>query len=355
MKAIDIFKKWRRSKKKNFSLNLRLSLLVCAEMVIAVLVVFGVDAFLRNVVFQNFEFPLLAEVAIIGITIVFFSTHAVSIYFFSPLKEISNAMAKVAEGDFSVRLESRSTAKEIQEVYSGFNMMASELQSIEILKTDFISEVSHEIKTPACAIEGYATLLSGAENLGGEQEEYVSKILYNTRRLSSLTGNILLLSKLENQSIPTNRTSFSVDEQIRQVIVGLEPLWEKKKIEFSAEMEPIEYFGCEGLLYHVWENLISNAIKFSPEGGTVTINAARRNSWFEISVSDVGEGVPEDAKKHIFDKFYQADSSHKTEGNGLGLALAREIVKMEEGEIFVESPEVGAKFTVRLPVPNNLK
>jgi signal transduction histidine kinase len=348
MKAIDIFKKWRGSKKKNFSLNLRLSLLVCAEMVVAVLVVFGVDEFLRNVVFQNFEFPILAEVAIIGITIIFFSTHAVSVYFFSPLKEISNAMAKVAEGDFSVRLESRSTAKEIQEVYSGFNMMASELQSIEILKTDFISEVSHEIKTPACAIEGYATLLSGAENLDGEQEEYVSKILLNTRRLSSLTGNILLLSRLENQSIPTNRTHFLLDEQIRQAIVALEPFWEKKDIEFEAEMDESEYFGCESLTYHVWVNLISNAIKFSPKGGVVRVSIERCESFYEISVSDDGPGVPDEAKKRIFDKFYQADTSHKTEGNGLGLALVKEIVTAEGGEILLGASETGAKFIVRL-------
>lgn len=348
MKAIDIFKKWRGSKEKNFSLNLRLSLFVVAELVVAVLVVFGVDEFLRGVVFQNFEFPILAEFAIIGITIVFFSTHAVSIYFFSPLKEIANAMERVAEGDFSVRLESKSKAKEIQEVYSGFNMMASELQSIEILKTDFISDVSHEIKTPACAIEGYATLLSGAENLGGEQEEYVSKILFNTRRLSTLTGNILLLSKLENQSIPTNRARFSLDEQIRQAIVGLEPLWEKKNIEFDADMEPVEYFGSESLMYHVWTNIISNAIKFSPDGGTVKISIERGDGVICVSISDSGPGIPEGAKKHIFDKFYQADTSHKTEGNGLGLALVKGIVDMEGGEIFVENGEVGAKFTVRL-------
>lgn len=348
MKAIDIFKKWRGSKKKNFSLNLRLSLFVAAELVVAVLVVFGIDELLRNVIFQDFEFPLLAEVAIIGITIVFFSTHAVSMYFFSPLKELSNAMARVAEGDFSVRLESKSKAKEIQAVYSGFNMMASELQSIEILKTNFISDVSHEIKTPACAIEGYATLLSGAENLGGEQEEYVSKILYNTRRLSSLTGNILLLSKLENQSIPTNRTRFWVDEQIRQAIVSLEPLWDKKKIEFDADMDEVEYFGCESLMYQVWMNIISNAIKFSPEGGTVTVSVKREGGFIKVSVADCGPGIPEEAKKRIFDKFYQADASHKTEGNGLGLALVKRILEMEGGEISAENAGCGAEFTVTL-------
>lgn len=348
MKAIDIFKKWRGSKKKNFSLNLRLSLFVAAELVVAVLVVFGIDELLRNVIFQDFEFPLLAEVAIIGITIVFFSTHAVSMYFFSPLKELSNAMARVAEGDFSVRLESKSKAKEIQEVYSGFNMMASELQSIEILKTDFISDVSHEIKTPACTIEGYATLLSGAENLGGEQEEYVSKILYNTRRLSSLTGNILLLSKLENQSIPTNRTRFWVDEQIRQAIVSLEPLWDKKKIEFDADMDEVEYFGCESLMYQVWMNIISNAIKFSPEGGAVTVSVKREGGFIKVSVADCGPGIPEEAKKRIFDKFYQADASHKTEGNGLGLALVKRILEMEGGEISAENAGCGAEFTVTL-------
>jgi signal transduction histidine kinase len=347
MKAIDIFKNRRRSK-DSFSLNLRLTLFVVAELIFSVLVAFGVDELIRGVIFPEFNLPILAEFAIIGITIAFFATHAVSRYFFSPLKKLANAMEKVAEGDFSVRLESKSRAKEVQEVFAGFNMMASELQSIEIMKTDFVSQVSHEIKTPACAIEGYATLLSGAENLGGEQEEYIEKILFNTRRLSTLTGNILLLSRLENQSIPQNRTEFSIDEQIRQSIVGLEPLWNKKEIEFDADMEDCRYFGCESLVMQVWNNLLSNAIKFSPKGGKITITVKDGGEYYEISFADEGVGVSDEAKRHIFDKFYQEDTSHKTEGNGLGLALVKQILLIEGGEIFVESPERGAKFTVRL-------
>ena len=255
----------------------------------------------------------------------------------------------MAEGDFSVRLEDQSSSKEIMEIYTGFNLMAHELSSIEILQTDFVSNVSHEFKTPINAIEGYSTLLQGSENLDDHQRGYVDKILLNTRRLSSLVGSILLLSKLENQQIPVNKTAYRLDEQIRQSLVDLETAWTQKDMELDVDLERVSYLGNEAMMRHVWDNLISNAVKFSPQGGTIALRLTGKPGKLVFTIEDQGPGLSEEAKKHLFDKFYQDDSSHKQEGNGLGLALVKRILTMEKGQITAENiPEGGCRFTVTL-------
>ena len=190
-------------------------------------------------------------------------------------------------------------------------------------------------------------LLQDDDNLTDEQKEYLQKIIFNTQRLSSLTGSILLLSKLENQSIVSNKTSFDLDEQIRKSILMLESAWEQKEIEFDVDLEDTDFVGNESLLHHIWDNLISNAIKFSHQGGKVSIKLQNLENKVIFTISDNGIGISEEEKNHIFDKFYQADSSHKQEGNGLGLALVKKIVDIEGGEIFVQSnDECGCTFTV---------
>ena len=259
------------------------------------------------------------------------------------------AMGKVAEGNFDIQLQTKSNSREVQEIYAGFNLMTQELRSMEILQTDFVSNVSHEFKTPLNAIEGYSTLLQDCENLTPQQQAYVEKIIFNTQRLSTLTGSILLLSKLENQQIPTGQTRYSLDEQIRQTIVFLEPAWSAKEIELDVEMEEVEYFGNELLMHHVWSNLLSNAVKFSPQGGLVRIRLEKRREDIRFFIQDSGTGIPEEAMNHIFDRFYQADSSHKQEGNGLGLALVKKILQLENGKITAENcPQGGARFAVHL-------
>ena len=259
-------------------------------------------------------------------------------------------MEQVADGDFSVQLETKSSAKEIQEIYSGFNMMTQELSATEVLQTDFVSNVSHEFKTPINAIEGYATLLQGSDSPDGDREVYVEKILYNTKRLSDLVGSILLLSKIENQSIPDKQTRFRLDEQIRQSILALEGAWTQKDVEFDVDLESLEYVGNEVLLRHVWDNLISNAIKFGPQGGLITLKLKKEVGKLVFTVEDEGPGLTDEAKKHIFDKFYQADSSHKQDGNGLGLALVKRILHISGGEISAENitDKGGCRFTVVL-------
>ncbi len=271
--------------------------------------------------------------------------------FINPIEQLGKAMNEVASGHFETRLETKSNINEIQEIYSNFNLMTKALGSTEVLQTDFVSNVSHEIKTPVNAIEGYTMLLQDRQCTEEEREQYVEKILFNTRRLSELVGNILLLSKIENQAIETKIVHFRVDEQIRQSIMLLEPKWEPRCIDFDVELDEVECLGNSTLLLHVWNNLIGNAVKFSPEGGVVRIRLAGTDGVVLFTVEDDGPGITEEEQQHLFDKFYQGDSSHKQEGNGLGLALVRRILDLCGGEISAENrSEGGCRFTVSLPL-----
>ena len=349
MTVRERFEKVRQEQRNRFSLRTRLTALVTLEMLVCVLVAYGLDLLLNKVLPIQYEIPL--EVELIGTCLLvgILVTSQLSKFFFNPIKKLRGAMDKVAEGEFSVRLEEKSSSKEIMEIYTGFNLMAHELSSMEILQTDFVSNVSHEFKTPINAIEGYSTLLQDADNLDQAQREYIDKILFNTQRLSSLVGSILLLSKLENQQIPSHRVEYRLDEQIRQSVVALESAWVQKDIELDVELDRVSYLGNEPMMRHVWDNLISNAIKFSPHGGTVKLLLVKKARKLIFTIEDQGPGLSEEAQKHIFDKFYQADASHKQEGNGLGLALAKRILTIEKGQITAENiPEGGCRFTVIL-------
>ena len=349
MNTRERFEKVRREQQNRFSLRTRLTVLVTIEMILCVLVAYCLDRLLNNVLSLGWKIPLEVELLCTCLLIGLLFTSQLSKYFFNPIKKLRRAIDQVAEGDFSVRLEDQSTSKEIMEIYTGFNLMAHELSSTEILQTDFVSNVSHEFKTPISAIEGYSTLLQGSENLDDNQREYVDKILLNTRRLSSLVGSILLLSKLENQQIPTKQSLYRLDEQIRQSLVAQEIAWIQKDIELDVELECLSYLGNEPMMRHVWDNLISNAVKFSPQGGTIKLRLTRKPEKLVFTIEDQGPGLSEETQKHIFDKFYQGDSSHKQEGNGLGLALVKRILTIEKGQITAENiPEGGCRFTVTL-------
>ena len=228
-KMIDTVNKHR----KTLSLQVKLTIYVTLVLALCVLLSLGIDALLRYVLFQSWDIPLVIDLVLISVFVGVLVTAILSRMFFEPIKKLSNAVNQVSNGDFTVNVETKSSAKEMKELYKGFNLMTRELRATEILQTNFVSNVSHEFKTPINAIEGYAMLLQDCENLNDEQREYVEKIVFNTSRLSSLAGNILLLSKIENQSIPTNKISYSLDEQIRQAILELEPLWDPKEIEFE--------------------------------------------------------------------------------------------------------------------------
>ena len=348
MKEKEIFEGIRKIRQR-FSLRIRLIIIVTTEIWISILLSIGADALFKWLFADFWNIPLWVDLLIIALLVGIFATNALTRWFIYPVKELGYAMEKISEGDFSVRLKTKSSSKEIKEIFSGFNMMAKELQSTEILQSDFVSNVSHEFKTPINAIEGYSMLIQDSENLTNEQKEYVDKIVFNTHRLSSLTGSILLLSKLENQSIVSKKTSFDLDEQIRKSLLALEGQWENKEIEFDIEMDDTDYVGNEALLHHIWDNLISNAIKFSDNGTEIKIRLENHADKIVFTISDQGIGIDEETQKHLFDKFYQGDSSRKNEGNGLGLALVKKIIDLEGGEITVKNNEDrGCTFTVVL-------
>ena len=270
--------------------------------------------------------------------------------FVSPMMKLGDAMRKVAGGDFSVRLDCTSKIRDVREVYGSFNTMVKELGNTETLQTDFVSNVSHEFKTPINAIEGYASLLLDSQLTDEQKNTYIDKIIFNTRRLSDLVGNILLLSKVNNQTISLKASTFRLDEQVRQSILALESKWEKKEIEFDIDLDEIEHTGYENLLSHVWLNLIDNAVKFSPQNGQIRIRLKQLAGSVTFSIWDNGLPIPEADIDRIFNKFYQGDNSHASEGNGLGLALVRRIVAAAHGTINVTSSEdAGTEFVVALP------
>ena len=330
-----------------FSMRVNLTLFVLLEIGFISLANWGAGWLLNYFGLQLQNWELLVN---LGISLVLGSivTAMASKWIFSPITRLGKAMGQVAKGDFKVRMAQEHRFREIEDIYGNFNLMTQELGNTEILQTDFVSNVSHEFKTPINAIEGYATLLQDCES-ETLQKQYVEKILSNTQRLSNLVGNILLLSKVDNQAIQSQRTKFRLDEQIRQSVVLLEPKWAEKDIELDVEMQMLTVLGSESLLQHVWNNLIDNAIKFSPPGGLIRISLEKEEDTLIFSVDDQGPGVREEEKEAIFHRFYQSDSSHKQEGNGLGLALVKRITLLEEGSVEVENLKNGCRFTVRLP------
>lgn len=337
-------------RRKGFNLRIYFIALVFAILSVS-LVVSGAFSYLLDITLaQESSFSLVVWLLLFSIVLSTIITSITSKWILSPITKLSKAMNHVAAGDFSVRLKTNSNIAEISKTYGDFNVMAQELNATEMLQSDFVSNVSHEIKTPINAIEGYAMLLQEGQLPYEEQSEYVGKILVNTRRLSELVNNILLISKVDNQAIQVDKKQrFRLDEQIRQALLALEPKWTEKGTEFDVEMEQISYCGNESLMYHVWINLIDNAVKFGPYGGMVKIRLMKREGQIQFEIEDNGPGIPENMQRHIFDKFFQADSSHKTEGNGLGLALVKRILDASGGRVTVQSlPDRGCKFTVLL-------
>ena len=267
----------------------------------------------------------------------------------SPLKRLSEASRQIAAGDFDLNLTYEGKISEFRDTYDSFNVMARELSNIETLRSDFIANVSHEFKTPLTAIEGYAMLLQDEGLSPEERADSAQRIMDGAGRLSALVTNILMLSKLEQQTEGVEKAPFRLDEQIRQVMVELEPIWGPKELELELELPPLRYEGSESLLYHVWSNLISNAVKFSPCGGVLKVELRQKGGEVVFSVTDHGPGMSEDVRRHIFDKFYQGDASRRQDGSGLGLPLAKRIVELCGGTVSVESrPGEGSSFTVIL-------
>jgi signal transduction histidine kinase len=275
-------------------------------------------------------------------------------YFDKPIGIISEAAQKVANGDFTVRLAPhRKDGKkdQIEVLIEDFNKMAVELSSIETLKTDFITNVSHEIKTPLSVIQSYATAIAADDISAEERREYGKTIVEASRKLSELVTNILKLNKLENQEILPVSERYALDEQLRECVLSFEELWDKKGITLDGDGIDEVSVSCDrALLELVWNNLISNAIKFTDDGGTITLTLKKERGRAAVTVRDTGCGMTPETAARIFDRFYQGDTAHSAEGNGLGLALVKKVMTLIGGEIFVESQlGVGTCVVVSFP------
>lgn len=270
-----------------------------------------------------------------------------------PIKQIKNALNKITIGDFEVRLNTAGVNPNFAEIMTSINTMTKELSGVETLKTDFISNVSHEMKTPLAVIGNYGTLLQNPDLSEEERLEYAKNITHSSKHLAELITNILKLNRLENQQIFPRTDSYNLSEQLCESLLQFESVWEEKEMEISTDIpEDITISADSELLSIVWNNLLSNAFKFTDIGGKISVSLSADSEYATITVSDTGCGMTAETGAHIFEKFYQGDTSHATKGNGLGLALVKRIIDITGGEVSVTSA-VGVGSTFKIKVPKN--
>ena len=289
---------------------------------------------------------------ILGWLLVFFSIRIP----LKPIHTLISRMNRLAMGDFSTRMEDKGMLANhpaVKGIRDSFNKLAEELENTEMLRGDFINNFSHEFKTPIVSISGFAKLLKRG-NLTEEQRiAYLTSIEEESRRLSYMATNVLNLTKVENQTILTDVTEFNLSEQVRSAVLLLEAKWSEKNIDLQLDFDEHTVEGNEELLKQVWINLMDNAVKFSPRCGAVLLDVAEEGSAVRVTVSNTGPEIPPEKKDKIFNKFYQSDESHATEGNGIGLAIVKRVVDLHSGSISVACKEGMTTFTVTLPRRQN--
>lgn len=335
---------------KTYGLFLLLTMFVCS----CSLLLYGGFLRLYSGKYEEFLMPVLMIGNIIFLTFLICLADGIrrKLLIEKPVTEILKAVEQISQGNFKYRapiLHSGKWRNEFDLILEGINQMAEELGNVETLQSDFISNVSHELKTPLAVIQNYASMLSSGRLEEDQRKEYVSTIADTARRLSGLVTNILRLNRLENQEIYPKTKKYPLGEQLRCCLLAFEEKWEEKELEVEADIEDLDLLGDEELLEIVWNNLISNAIKFTGKGGTVRVSLHPSGDFAVVQVADTGCGMDETTGQHIFDKFYQGDTSHAQEGNGLGLAMVRRVVDIVQGDISVESRlGKGTVFTVRI-------
>jgi len=270
--------------------------------------------------------------------------------FLRQIYKMVNAIKEVAAGNFNARL-GHGGPREIDIITKSFNNMVEELSAIETLRSDFVNNISHEFRTPISSIRGFARRLKKDTLTEEQRDEYLDIIISESERLTRLSGNVLLLSRLESTQRLLEETEYSLDEQIRRTILLMEPQLRKKELEVDVELDSVEIVANDEMLSHLWINLLGNAIKFSHNGGVIKITLRSTGAEAVVAITDEGIGMDEDVKRRIFDKFYQGDNSRATEGTGLGLSLAKRILELMDGRIDVDSKAGrGSVFTVSLPI-----
>lgn len=339
-------------------ITLTLTMVVFFSMLFAMMVVFGIMYTLRNngirvgIMLKNCspETITLATFAFISLIIGTFLSAFLSRRPLKPVNQLINGIDRIANGEYDTRLNIDGP-EGFRVISTSFNHMAEELGSVEMLRSDFVNNFSHEFKTPIVSIEGFAKLLLREDLTEEEKKEYLEIIVAESERLAKLATNVLQLSKIEKQAILSDAKRINLSEQIRLAIALLDKKWSDKHIDIDFDCDEIYYIGSSELLKQIWINLIDNAIKFSPEYGSIDIKINELNDEIRVSISDQGCGMAKETADHIFDKFYQGDTSHSTQGNGLGLTIASRIAILHGGSIRVdETTSNGTRFLVVLPL-----
>ena len=280
---------------------------------------------------------------------------AVSKFPLKPVRDLIDGMDALASGNFKTRVRVGRIMRRYPNfvnVAASFNKMAQELENTELLRTDFINNFSHEFKTPIVSISGLAKVLKHGNLTKAEQDQYLSAIEEESVRLSSMATNVLSLTKVENQTILSDVSAYNLSEQIRSCILLLESKWSKKDIELQLDFGEHMISANEELLKQVWLNLLDNAVKFTPDGHTVRVQIAETDSGVTVDVLNTGSEIPSESQDKIFNKFYQADESHATQGNGIGLAIVKRIVDLHGGSVMVSSENDVTVFSVEIPQTN---
>lgn len=344
--------------RQRFRLNLAVTGIVFVLLVLTFGLVLGVCALLIRLNILKLDpvqpdmSPLLWWIALSSILIGSALTVLISRIPLKPVNQVINAMNRMAAGDFRTRLRfgkwfSRFSAG--KEISGSFNKMAEELQNTEMLRSDFVNNFSHEFKTPIVSIAGFASLLRRGNLPEEQQKEYLEAIKEESMRLSALATNVLNLSRIENQTILGQKNRFNLSEQIRSCILLLERRWSAKHLDLSLDFDEYEIEADPELLKEVWINLLDNAVKFTPEYGLIRVTIQPGAEGIRVAVTNTGSTIPPEKRDRIFQKFYQADESHATQGNGVGLAIVKKVVELHHGQVNVSCDENSTTFTVVLP------
>ncbi|MCH5170608.1 MAG: HAMP domain-containing histidine kinase [Oscillospiraceae bacterium] len=349
----------RKERITRLKLTLFFSGFVFAIIIIALGIVFGIIALLIHIgalelgdnipsIKQN-----ILNVALISLILGFITSFSTGSFSISPFNIVVNAMDSLASGNYAVRLKFKSLfakTKIAKDFEKSFNSMAAELQKTEMLRSDFVNNFSHEFKTPIVSISGFAKLLKHGGLTPEQQKEYIEIIEEESLRLSYMATNVLSLTKIENQVILTDISLFNLSEQIRNSVLLLQSKWEKKNLELILDFDEYYVNAHEEMLKQVWINLVDNAVKFTPENGKIEIDIRKQGQIITVSVINTGEPISEEKIPLIFNKFYQGDESHTSEGNGIGLAIVKHVVNLHHGEIKVKSQNGTTCFKLILPI-----
>lgn len=320
-----------------------------AALIVAVLVFTDVIGDSEDAMHPIYIIPIMAGCSLIIGTGLLILLNKVPL---RPFKALVTRTNQLAAGDYSVRMEPQGMIYNyagFKELSDSFNKLAEELQNTEMLRSDFVNNFSHEVKTPIVSIAGFAKLLRKGNLTEAEREQYLIVIEEESKRLARMATNVLYLTKVENQSILTNKTAFNLSEQIRSAILLLENKWSKRDLDFELELAELQIIANEELLRQLWINLLDNALKFTPDGGKIMVKVAERGEKLQVWVGNTGSEISPTHMDKIFRKFYQTDESHSAEGSGVGLAIAKRVVDLHRGTIGVESADMITTFLVELP------